>query len=369
MSAMPEDLLAAAEALLNDEFNSGVSEPVQNVEPAGAPEPEDTPELTVDAQGRAHGPDGKFVAQDGDEDSAEEDVPADAGTEDEAEEPEAQEVEATADDELVFELDDPEIIELLDKYDGDVIKALKASREAQSLIGRQGSELGEVRKELEKLREAMQQAPPPQQYFGPYRSDVDENPEGLVQEVLERAMVPGGQFDEATYAVAIEAWGEIEPFKAASLNAQVQMALQVAAQAVATGPPPEETSAGATLESEFTALKERHPDVENHLPGIEKVLAERPHLAAAVAEGDPRARAQAFEDAYLLARSQSKDSDTSAAARKIILKTKAEVDQAKADATVVRASRSSAAEVGPKANETLEQALRDLSGLTDLVIE
>lgn len=359
MSAIPEDWLAAAESLMDEELNSGVSAeaPQTAVEPAEAPEG-DTPELKIDATGRAHdATTGKFVSTKEDEpqeDSAEEEVPADVGIEPEAETEEevAQEIE-----ELVYEIDDPDLLDYLSKYDGDVVKALKAAREAQSLIGRQGSELGELRQELRQLAENLQR---PQQpvYVGPYQNDIDENPEGLVYEALERG-------DAQTVQQALEAWGEVEPFKAASFLAALPQMLHSLQQ---EEPQYQQEQPTTSLESEFAAFKERHPDIERHLPGIQKVLTERPHLHAAVASGDPRARAQAFEDAYLLARSQSTEADTSVAARKIVLRAKAEADKAKADAAVVRASKTSSAEVRGNPNEKLQETLRTLSGLDDLEI-
>ncbi len=367
--AMPEEWLAAAESLLDDEFNAGVSEPQSDVEQAGAPSG-DTPELKVDAQGRAHDAEtGKFVSLKGDEDSAEEEVPADAGIEPEAEQPEAEaeeEVEAEATTEEIEEL----ILELepdhpfFAKYGGDPDKALKALEEAQSMVGRKGQELGDVRQELQQLRELVQQGQQQQHfqpaYYGPYESDIDENPEALVYEALERG-------DGQTVQKAIEAWGEIEPFKAATF---VTVALPQMLQSLTEPQEQYQAQPAPTtdLASEFASFMERHPDANQHLQGINQVLMERPHLAAAVQDGDPKARTQAFEDAYLLARSQSSASDTSAAARKIVLRAKLEADQAKSDAAVVRASRSSAAETRPKGNDALQQVLRDVSGLDDLVI-
>lgn len=55
--------------------------------------------------------------------------------------------------------DDPEIAAYLEKYGGDPNKALKAAVEAQKLIGKQGSELGEYRREFEeRIAEVQRQA-------------------------------------------------------------------------------------------------------------------------------------------------------------------------------------------------------------------
>ena len=350
------DPLDAALAVLNQEFNSGENFSESPVEPAEAPET-DTPALTIDATGRAHAPDGKFATK---EEEAEEETTEFAETSDEDEAP-AEGNEADTDvsedeDELVFEVDDPEVAALLDKYQGDPVKALKAAAEAQSLIGRQGAELSELRSIREQLSNL-------QSRMTPYRSSIDEDPASLVQEVLERA-IQTGQFDDGVYDAAIQAWGEEDPVAATRLDTRVQLARAEAERIVAQG-----DSQTTTLDSELAALKQRHPDVEKFLPSIAKIVEDRPLWREAISQGDPRTRAQAFEDLYLLARSQSDSSDTSAAARKIVLRAKADAERAKEDASVVTASKTSVVEVGPGPNENLQNVLRELSGLEDLVIE
>ena len=350
------DPLDAALAVLNQEFNSGENFSESPVEPAEAPET-DTPALKIDATGRAHAPDGKFAPK---EEEAEDDEDSVAVSETEqevsSEALEVEEPEEGESEELVFEVDDPEVAALLDKYQGDPVKALKAAAEAQSLIGRQGAELSELRSIREQLSNL-------QSRMTPYRSSIDEDPASLVQEVLERA-IQTGQFDDGVYDAAIQAWGEEDPVAATRLDTRVQLARAEAERIVAQG-----DSQTTTLDSEFAALKQRHPDVEKFLPSIAKIVEDRPLWREAISQGDPRTRAQAFEDLYLLARSQSDSSDTSAAARKIVLRAKADAERAKEDASVVTASKTSVVEVGPGPNENLQNVLRELSGLEDLVIE
>lgn len=365
---MSESWEAAAAALVNDGFIDGAAEaPDSAVEPATAPPVADTPELTIDASGRAHGPDGKFAPKDSpepEEASAEEEVPTDVGIEPEAESEVAE--SAPESDELIFELDDPDVLGYLDKYDGDVAKALKAATEAQSLIGRQGEELGNTRKENESLQEVVAQLKALEdrlQYQSvPYRNDSDDNPQGLIQEVLERASQTG-HFDDATYEAAIQSWGLEDPFGAARFDAQVAVARQQAEAAVqeppATGPD--------ALAGEIEAFKGRHPDYQQMLPAIQELAAQRPLLGRSLYEGSAQERAQALQDLYDLAKSRTAASDTSTAVRKVILRAAAEAETAKADAAVVGASRSSAASsepAEPTGDRLLEQALRK-TGLGD----
>ena len=359
----PDPLLAAAEALLDEEFNQGAVEdpPQLDVEPAAAPVEPETPSLTVDATGRTHGPDGKFVAA-SDEETVEEteEVEEPVSEPEEEGQPEGTPEGEVETDDLVFELD-PEIESVLEKYDGDLNKALRALNEGQSLIGRQGSELGELRTQMQELVTLVQQNQFNPMLYAPYKNSVDEEPGALVGEVLQRA-AESGNFDEATYERALAAWAEEEPFPAARLDAQVAMARQMAQQAA---PQP----GAEDLAKEVDAFKERNPDFQQLLPTVNELVEQRPLLKRSLYEGTAQERVQALDDLYSLAKSRTTQSDTSAAAKKVILRAKADADKAKGDAAVVGASRTSAVDTEPKGNALLQQALRDLSGLDDLVIE
>lgn len=372
--SMSEELLAAAESLLDEEFNSGyVAEaPEPLVESDAAPVQPDTPELTIDAEGRAHGPDGKFVAlSDEGSESPEDDsvVDADAG-EEPATGPEAQASElpapkAVEDEFIEIELSDPDVEAYLAKYDGDFVAALKAATEAQKVIGRQGEELGTKRQENEQLNAVIAQLQGLEARLTPYRSDIDEEPQSLVGEVLQRA-AETGHFDEATYEAALSAWAESDPFTAARLDAQVTFARQQAESMVATPQAP----GNDALAREVDAFKSRHSDLDALLPAMNELAGQRPVLQRALYEGSAEERALALEDLYSLAKSRSIATDTSTAARKVILRAKADADKAKSDAAVVGASRTSAVTSdAPTGDRLLEQALRSMSGLDDLVIE
>ena len=353
--------------VLGDLFEGGF-EAVEETEALEAES--ETPDLTADAfytqdaAGNLHGPDGKFVstttlnseerqAQEASSEEAEETVEEPVA---EASVP-AEEVEDEGD--IVLETDDEAILSLLEKYDGDVIAALKGATEAQSTIGRQGNELAELRRLAETVEQMRDQMNRPQ--FHGYTQNVDDNPAGLVQEVLQRAAITG-EFDEQTYETAIQAWGEEDPLSAARLDARVAMAREVADQAVAA--PQEEAS---SFESEMQALKVKYPDIATHLPAIQEMAAERPLMAQALQPGgDPRTRAQALEDLYMLAR--SRDSGSSASAKRIILRAAAEADKAVRDAAVESASNTSAATAGPSEDDALQQAVRAATGLDDLVV-
>lgn len=356
--AMPEDFLDAIEQVMDQEFNDGAhaaEEPTVEVGEAR----KDTPDLTFDAQGRAHGPDGKFVPlRDAPEtgDSEAEAIPTDVGIEPEAEAtegeaPDSPEVSDEEEDAYVLEIDDPELLELVDtKYGGDIVAALRGLREAQSLIGRQGNELGDLRSQVEQIPQLLQQMFAQQQ--AAQSVDWDE----LIEEDPEQAVYMAAQMQNpGAMQQALSTWAQSDPFSAF-------MFLQQASQPAPPEPP--------SLEQAVDGLKGKYPDLNERLPAIEQEAAKRPALARLLQDQDPETRVQALEDLYVLSGGREQALETPRkAARQVLLRAKAEADSAKSDAAVVSASNTSAAVAAPtNPNQGLQQVLRDLSGLDDLEI-
>lgn len=269
---------------------------------------------------------GRFVAE-------EEEVPA--------EEPVAAEEVALEDEEdsgLTLDVDG-ETLQILEKYGNDLNKALKALQDSQSFIGKQGSELGELRKQVEALEAARQaqqvipQAPPP---WMPYQNDIDENPQGLVFEAMQRG-------DGQTMHAALKAWGEEAPFEAAMFasNLQMQMAEEERRMAQAQQAPAYEQQAPEpTLEDAMRDVATRNPDIEKYLPKVGEVAGEFPSLRGLMERGTPLEKAQAFEELVKIAR--SRDTETSEqAVRRVALRTQEEVAKEKAGARVVSGRRQS----------------------------
>jgi hypothetical protein len=335
----------------------------------------DTPTLTVDAQGRTHGPDGKFVSNSEDSQETEETEEAETADEPAAEQQAADEQNAPQDETPEGEEADAseEYLEVdpdhpfFAKYGGDPDKAFAALEEAQRHVGRVGNEVGDLRKENEQLQQLLAQMQALETRLTPYQNDPEDNPQGLIQEVLQRAG-DTGHFDEATYNRALALWAEEEPFAAARLDAQVAMAKAMAAQT--PEPAQAEPEAPDALAAEVEAFKERNPDFQTLIPEINKIAEERPLLRQALESGTAQSRAMALQDLYDLAKSRSNVTATSEATRKVILRAAQEADKAKSDAAVVGASRSSGATPpAPSGNKLLEQTLRELHGLDDFVIE
>jgi len=344
------EMLDAAEAALSVIFEDAYEAPERSTEPAEASEAGDTPELTIDAQGRAHGEDGKFVAT-GEEEGAIGEAEAQTATESgEGPIPSGDAPEETPEAEVeddVFELDPDH--PFFAKYGGDLDKAMQALEEGQSLVGRQSQELSELRELREKMDEFQQQISQQQQS---QRVDWDS----AIEEDAEQAAFMAVEYrDPLALEKAVEAWGQEDPFKAMMFMSRLQQAAIEEAQ--------HQSAPEQSLEEEVTALKSKYPDLLEKLPEIQKLAAERPALAQALQSGSPQDRGQILEDLYFLAKSRTTESDTSTAARKIILKAKAETDAAKADAAVVSATKSSAATGPPKdPNKNLSEVLSEVFG-------
>ena len=324
---------------------------------AGASDSGDTSAAPVDAQPR--GADGKFVKAEevpdsegyteevpvGEEEPGESEVEQAQSADDEGDGLEADTDGEEEGDEIVLELDEG-VLELVNtKYDGDIGKALEALQDAQSVIGRQGTELGELRElrtQVESLRELMtlQQA----------GSGIDWDDE--IADNPEAAVVKAVQFQNVgAFEAAMDAWAATEPLKAFTFLQELNEVQNA----------PEPTS----LEAELEALKGRYPDLQQRLPAIEKLAGERPALARLLSDQDPRTRAQALEDLYHLSAGAGTP-DTSKAARRIVLQARAEADAAKADAAVVSASNTAPPPPPVKSGDTaLAETLQEYLGLGD----
>lgn len=309
---------------LTEELGPTLTGPVQT----------DTPEAPRDPQT------GRFVEAEDAESSTEEEGSADSGIEQETEEAPAQDTAETSDEgDIVLELT-PEMESLLQKYDGDLGKALTALQESQSLIGRQGNEVGELRKELEALRQSLEQTAQPQQpvYVGPYVNDIEENPQGLVMEALERG-------DGQTLQRAMRAWAELGPGEAfeATMFANQLAEYQRQAEAQQAAAPQPDTQS-VTMEQAMAGVKERHPDAAQYAEEVASIQESFPTLRDELQYGDPVQKARAFEQLLVIAKGRAVTPDTQKAARRLVIKTQEEVRKAKDDAAVISASNRTAAQ-------------------------
>ena len=284
----------------------------------------------VDENGRLRGPDGKFVAKDAQEADTEEDTPPE----------EAASTEAEA-EEWVLDID-PDVQSFLDKYNGDLNKALRGAIEAQKMVGRQSAEVGELRKvqaDLEALKEQVTRRQEPQQPLPDYRSMIEEDPRTAAITAYEN------QHWDAMGA-ALASWSQEDPVEARLFAMNVKHEADMIQQRLDFEQRLEQAPKGDE-QTQFTTavagLVQKYPDLEATLPVIGKLAEERPLLRSTLESGTPAERAAALEDLYLIAKSRTVESDTSEAVRQVQVRVSDEAREARAAAAVVSSSGASAA--------------------------
>lgn len=202
-------------------------------EPSDEDTPADDAETTEEPGGQLRGPDGRFVAQEGDEDE-----PEDTPVEDD-DEPDTSEEDL--DEDAQPEGDDP-------------------LAHARWLVGRQGQELGDVKKENQELRDRLarlegrveatvEQAQQPQTDTSTYSEDEIDSmvAEHGGQSVAVWAL-QNNRLD--LYDMAIESWGVEEPVKAARFDARLQATLAAQNQPQAPAADPDVTAWRAAIEQQ-----------------------------------------------------------------------------------------------------------------------
>lgn len=305
----------------------------------------EAPEATEDATGRLHGKDGKFVEKPSSEDDETDEEPADDSEGEELEDEEADD----SDDGLVIEVDDEEtaarLQTYLEKYDGDVTKALIAATEAQSLVGRKaediaGEELRALRAELEQVRAGQERTLA--QLRTPMipitRELIENDPASAAQQAVAQDNAPALE-------AAISVWREENPEAADFFLRTVVLEAQLAEATAAAAAPQttEQSTEDAEVDAEVQKVLQKHPDLEQHLPAIGKAADENPLLKRAMETGSPQERAQALEALTVIAKASSAADTSREAMKRVQVRVKQEADDARKNARVVSASRGSAA--------------------------
>lgn len=336
-------LEAFAESVIADLGGDGAdtaTAPAESTDtsPTDGTDTAEAPGLKEDATGRLHGEDGKFVEKPKDGDDEE--------TETETDEPEEGD-----DPEFVLEVDDEEtaavIGEYLEKYDGDVVKALKAATEAQSLIGRKGTEASQSAAEAAALREELRQSRELQQKILARMSQPQVPLIPITQELIEEdphlaARQAVLQDNAAALEATIAVWREENPDAANFFLQNLVLEAQLAERQQAA-PQTAESSTDDEVDSEVAKVLAKHPDLEKHLPAIGKAADANPLLKRALEHGSPVEKAQALEALTVIAKAGTTADTSREAMKRVQIRVKQEADEARRSAAVVSASRSSAA--------------------------
>jgi hypothetical protein len=116
-----------------------------------------------------------------------------------------------------LEVDDPDVLAFLDKYQGDPVKALKAATEAQRTIGGMANELGELRALREQMAQVQERLDSPVAPQQPITQElIYENPAIATRLAYE-------QGNTTALTLAFEQWKEDAPADAVSWAMTQQM--------------------------------------------------------------------------------------------------------------------------------------------------
>lgn len=213
--------------------------------------PEEEPDPDIHESGEEH-------VLDTDDDLAEPDV---LGPEDEEEEEKEEEEEEKQEPEA-FELDDRTasyLKELAANYDGDVTKAVLNALDAQSMIGRQSKEIGELRDAVAEIQQNRQQQP--QAFPGDLDEEIDENPDAVAKWAL-------SQNQPGIYNAAMASWYEENPREASRFERALEMEMLRTEMEQRLQPaiePARQQTAARSLAAAQTELRAVYPDLDSIL--------------------------------------------------------------------------------------------------------
>lgn len=249
---------------------------------------------------------------------------------------EAAELTPEEEEVLYLELDD-ETQNLIDtKYGGDLNKALGALRESQSLIGRQGTELGDLRKQLEELAALVERG---QTLSQPYPEWPDEYAEPAEAAAALRAIAEEAfsRQDVNTFAEAVGAWTEHDPAGASTYRDLKLLQIQMAGETQAPVVNDEETLRAGTLEVQKQFPRFNVEDVE-FMTAFDAELKKFPTLKSLlwgeIPGTTPDQRIEALRETVGRVASQLTAETERAARRRVAIRTNEEARQARREARV-----------------------------------
>jgi hypothetical protein len=212
---------------------------------------------------------------------------------------------------------DPRAAQVLDKYGGDVDKALAAAAEAQELIGRQGSELGELR-EWRTQVEQQQALTPPDQILAYAEHDPQQAALMAYQQYGRQSM---------PYQQAMRSWMDMDPYAAGEFNTQAAMAdydRQIRPQLAE-----QQLSAG------LNQIIAKYPDFQEYGDAILREAQNSPVVRALQQQGAPIG-ADVIEHLYLAAKGRAATAQSQTQAHDATLARQQKLEAGVASATAAR---------------------------------
>jgi hypothetical protein len=189
----------------------------------------------------------------------------------------------------------------LAKYDGDTNKALAAAAEAQSLIGRQGNELGEIRQQLQQLTNAVAPQEPEQQWVPvddslvSWATDIGSSPnfhEGALWALQHQPAIYDSIMEQA-YAVDPMAAGRFE----SNLRAQASQQQFEQRLAPIIEPLMQQKTQGE-VERAFVNVRNQYPDLSELTPRMLEIGQQYPEVLAVLQSGSPDAQERVISLLY-----------------------------------------------------------------------
>lgn len=237
---------------------------------------------------------------------------------------------------LTVEIDtsDPEVARLLEKYGGDVNKALAGGANLYSVVGRQGNELTELRRLMEErvngIEQTVQAANQPQYDPDELTVWMAEHPTAI-PDIARQAFYAG---NDALMDIAVDAWEDVDRGAARRFSQEAAVA-RARAQITAEGERDAKIASGWNQTAEKFA--DEHPDLETHAQRMREIAPQYPNLISILQTGDPQARVEVLEFLYDKAKGSSAE-EIQASARDIARTQANEASQAIADAAVASAT-------------------------------
>lgn len=272
----------------------------------------------------------------------------------EEEEPEAVEPEALTPEEeetLYLDLDDATQALIDTKYGGDLNKALAALNESQSLIGRQGSELGDLRRQLEELTTLVQHG---QILSQPYPEWPDEFAEPGEAAAAFRAIAEEAfaRQDVETFGTAVDAWNAQDPAGAGTYRDLKLLQLQLS-QNEAPAVTDDEATLRAGTESVKAQFPRFVPEDAEFMAAFDAELQKFPTLKALlwgeIPGTTPDQRIEALRETVGRVASQFTAETERAARRRVAIRTSEEARQSRREARVTSGETARVVEPEPVA--------------------
>lgn len=207
-----------------------------------------------------------------------------------------------------------------ERFQGDPKKMAQAYRELEQLKGRQGDELGDLRRQVQDMATRLEQgayAPQQQQQQVQITQETIDALDQAAMESPERAALwaidndPSGMLFERV----MDTWFEQNPRQAARFETNLAL-LQQEDSLLSQMSPILDATERTTRESAVTTawgeVASRHSDMREIAPAMQQTLEARPNLANAILTADPAEKVELIENLYLITKGLQADAQTSA---------------------------------------------------------